>query len=134
MGRRLRFVFRNFPLAEAHPHAVHAAEAAEAAAVQGKFWEMHDTLFEHQVALGDSDLIRYARELALDAERVKEELAAGTYSNRVRQDFRSGVRSGVNGTPTFFIDGTRHDGSWDLDALVEALERAAKGGSRTASR
>ena len=124
LGRRLRFVFRNFPLAEAHPHAVHAAEAA---AVQGKFWEMHDLLFEHQAALEDSDLIGYAKTLALDAGRMKDELAAGTHANRVRQDFRSGVRSGVNGTPTFFIEGARYDGSWDLDALVEALERAAEG-------
>ncbi len=133
LSRRLRFVFRNFPLAEAHPHAFHAAEAAEAAAVQGKFWEMHDTLFEHQVALEDSDLVRYAKMLALDAGRLKEELAAGTHANRVSQDFRSGVRSGVNGTPTFFINGTRHDGSWDRDALLEALERVAKGGSRSQS-
>jgi protein-disulfide isomerase len=129
MGSRLRFVFRNFPLAEAHPHAVHAAEAAEAAAVKGKFWEMHDTLFDHQAALEDSDLVRYAKTLALDAGRLKEELAAGNHGDRVRQDFRSGVRSGVNGTPTFFINGARHDGSWDLDRLLEALERAAKGGS-----
>ena len=134
MGRRLRLVFRNFPLAEMHPHAVHAAEAAEAAAIQGKFWEMHDLLFEHQAALEDSDLVRYAQTLALEAGRLKEELAAGAHANRVRQDFRSGVRSGVNGTPTFFINGARHDGPWDLDALLEALERAAKGGSRSESR
>ena len=127
MGSRLRFVFRNFPLAEMHPHAVHAAEAAEGAAVQDKFWEMHDLLFEHQGALDDSDLIRYAKTLALDAGRMKEELAADTQANRVRQDFRSGVRSGVNGTPTFFINGMRYDGPWDLDTLLEALERAAKG-------
>src|SRR3989442_4243559 len=127
MGHRLRLVFRNFPLAEMHPHAVKAAETAEAAAIQGKFWEMHDLLFENQVALEDSDLIRYAKELALDGERVKEELAAGVYADRVRQDFRSGVRSGVNGTPTFFINGARHDGSWDLDALLDVLERAARG-------
>jgi protein-disulfide isomerase len=126
LGRRLRFVFRNFPLAEAHPHAVRAAEAAEAAAIQGRFWEMHDLLFEHQAALEDSDLIGYAKRLALDPGRMKDELAAGTHANRVRQDFRSGVRSGVNGTPTFFIDGARYDGSWDLDALVEVLERAAE--------
>ena len=126
LGRRLRFVFRNFPLAEAHPHAVHAAEAAEAAAIQGRFWEMHDLLFEHQAALEDSDLIGYAKRLALDPGRMKDELAAGTHANRVRQDFHSGVRSGVNGTPTFFIDGVRYDGSWDLDALVEVLERAAE--------
>jgi len=128
MGHRLRFVFRNFPLAEAHPHSMHAAEAAEAAAVQGKFWEMHDHLFEHQVALRDVDLIRYAKLLGLDARRVEEEITANTYAERVRQDFRSGVRSGVNGTPTFFVNGARHDGSWDLDVLLEVLEGAAAGG------
>jgi len=126
MGRGLRLVFRNFPLAEMHPHAVRAAEAAEAAAVQDKFWEMHDLLFEHQAALDDSDLMRYAKTLALDTGRVKEELAAGTHAGRVRQDFRSGVRSGVNGTPTFFINGARHDGPWDLEALLEVLERASR--------
>jgi protein-disulfide isomerase len=126
MGRRLRFVFRNFPLAEAHPHAVRAAETAEAAAAQGKFWEMHDMLFEHQDALEDPDLLRYAKELGLNVGRLMEELAAGTYVERVRKDFRSGVRSGVNGTPTFFINGVRHDGSWEPDALLEALEAAAK--------
>jgi len=126
MGRRLRFVFRNFPLAEAHPHAVRAAETAEAAAAQGKFWEMHDMLFEHQGALEDPDLLRYAKVLGLNVGRLMEELAAGTYVERVRKDFRSGVRSGVNGTPTFFINGVRHDGSWEPDALLEALEAAAK--------
>src|SRR5437660_8821577 len=80
MGRRLRFVFRNFPLAEMHPHA---------AAAQGKFWEMHDLLFEHQADLEDADLIRYAKRLALDVERVEQELVAWTHADRVRQDFRS---------------------------------------------
>lgn len=134
MGHRLRFVFRNFPLAEAHPHAVHAAEAAEAAGAQGRFWEMHDLLFERQQALEDSDLARYARHLGLDAERFRQDLTAGTFADRVRQDFRSGVRSGVNGTPTFFIDGARHDGPWDPETLLEALERAAGGGSRPKGR
>jgi protein-disulfide isomerase len=126
MGQRLRFVFRHFPLAEIHPHAMHAAEAAEAAADQGKFWEMHDALFENQEALEDSDLIRYARELGLDAKRVEKELVSGAYVNRVREQFRSGVRSGVNGTPTFFINGIRYDGPWDPDSLLKALEAAAE--------
>jgi protein-disulfide isomerase len=125
MGRRLRFVFRDFPLSEIHPHAMHAAEAAEAAADQGKFWEMHDALFENQEALEDSDLIRYAQALGLDPERVKMELVSGAHEKRVREQFRSGVRSGVNGTPTFFINGIRYDGSWDPDTLIEALEGAA---------
>ncbi len=122
MDRRLRFVFRNFPLSEMHPHAEHAAEAAEAAAAQGKFWEMHDRLYEHQDTLEDPDLVRAAKMLGLDACRVEQELADGTHASRVRQDFRSGVRSGVNGTPTFFINGVRYDGPWDLDTLLETLE------------
>jgi protein-disulfide isomerase len=125
LGRRLRFVFRNFPLRESHPHAEHAAEAAEAAAAQGKFWEMHDRLFERQFALDDAYLLEYAADLGLDAARVGKELAAGTYASRVREDFRSGVASGVNGTPTFFINGLRHDDSWDVEPLVAAVEQAA---------
>ena len=125
LGRRLRFVFRNFPLRESHPHSEHAAEAAEAAGAQGKFWEMHDRLFERQFALDDDYLVEYAGDLGLDAARVGRELAAGTYAPSVREDFRSGVTSGVNGTPTFFINGLRYDESWDLEPLVAALEQAA---------
>jgi protein-disulfide isomerase len=125
MGPRLRFVFRHFPLAEIHPHAMHAAEAAEAASDQGKFWEMHDALFENQEALEDSDLIRYARDLGLEAARVERELVSGACEARVREQFRSGVRSGVNGTPTFFINDLRYDGPWDPDSLLKALEAAA---------
>jgi protein-disulfide isomerase len=127
LGKQLRFVFRNFPLAEAHPHARRAAEAAEAAAEQGKFWEMHDALFENQLALEDDQLVATARRLGLDAERVAEALESGTYTQRVREDFRSGVRSGVNGTPTFFVNGRRYDGPWaDERTFIGALETAAK--------
>jgi protein-disulfide isomerase len=122
MGDRLRFVFRNFPLAQLHPHAQHAAEAAEAAAVQGKFWEMHDALFEHQRALDDAHLVGLARTLELDVPRFSAELTAHAHQRRVRDDFMSGVRSGVNGTPTFFINGRRHDDSWDIETLRDALE------------
>jgi protein-disulfide isomerase len=125
MGPRLRFAFRNFPLRESHPHAQHAAEAAEAAGAQGKFWEMHDRLFERQFALDDEYLVEYATDLGLDAQRFEKELAAGVYAPRVREDFRSGVRSGVNGTPTFFIDGVRYDESWELAPLLAALEQQA---------
>ncbi len=125
MGRRLRFVYRNFPLRESHPHAQHAAEAAEAAGAQGKFWEMHDRLFERQFALDDEYLVEYAGDLGLDIARFREELAAGVYEPRVREDFRSGVLSGVNGTPTFFVNGVRHDDAWDLEPLAAALEGAA---------
>ena len=126
MGDNLRFVFRHFPLAEAHPHSQHAAEASEAAAAQGKFWEMHDTLFRNQDALTDRDLIMYAAQLGLDFQRVSEELAAGTYTRRVRDDFRGGVRSGVNGTPTFFINGLRYDGNWaDANEFIQVLMDAS---------
>ena len=127
LGKKLRFVFRNFPLAESHPHARHAAEAAEAAADQGKFWEMHDLLYENQDRLEDEDLIGMARRLKLDAEAIATALEDGTWTARVREDFRSGVRSGVNGTPTFFINGERYDGAWpDEDAFVRVLERVAR--------
>jgi protein-disulfide isomerase len=124
LGDQMRFVFRNFPLAQAHPHAEHAAEAAEAAGAQGKFWEMHDLLYENQDALEDEDLVRYARALHLDVPRFVKEMESGAYLERVREDFRSGVRSGVNGTPTFFINGARHDGPFDLASLLAAIEEA----------
>jgi protein-disulfide isomerase len=122
LGKKLRLVFRNFPLREMHPHAENAAEAAEAAGAQGKFWEMHDALFENQDALGLEDLAAYAVEVEIDSQRFGKELAAHTHAPRVREDFMSGVRSGVNGTPTFFLNGTRYDGSWDEDDLVAAIE------------
>jgi protein-disulfide isomerase len=125
MGDRLRFVFRNFPLTTAHPHAEHAAEAAEAAAAQGRFWEMHDLLFANQRRLGDADLRAYAEELGLDLEAFDRDLAEHVHAARVQEDFMSGVRSGVNGTPTFFINGARHDDSYDVEVLLAALERAA---------
>lgn len=125
LGSKLRFVFRNFPLSESHPHAEHAAEAAEGAAAQGRFWEMHDTLFEHQRALDDSHLVDYAAKLGIDAGTIGEELRAHTRKGRVREDFMSGVRSGVNGTPTFFINGLRFDDSWDAETLTDALRAAA---------
>src|ERR671925_1066710 len=124
LGRRLRFVFRHFPLATVHPHAQHAAEAAEASGAQGKFWAMHDILFAHQHALDDDDLVRYAAALDLDLYRFNSELAGHIHAARVREDFLSGARSGVNGTPTFFINGVRHDESYDFDTLLNAIERA----------
>jgi protein-disulfide isomerase len=126
LGDRLRFVFRNFPLTQIHPHAEHAAESAEAAGAQDRFWEMHDWLFEHQRHLADPQLVRAAGSLGLDTARFQRELEDGAYQARVREDFMSGVRSGVNGTPTFFINGRRHDGSWDSATLLAALEAADK--------
>jgi protein-disulfide isomerase len=121
MGDRLRFVFRNFPITTSHPHAEQAAEGAEAAAAQGRFWEMHDLLFENQKRLGDDDLRAYAESIALDVERFDKELAEHGHAARVREDFMSGVRSGVNGTPTFFINGVRHDDAYDVETLLAAL-------------
>src|SRR6266542_3365090 len=125
MGERLRFVFRNFPISRSHPHAEQAAEAAETAAAQGRFWEMHDMLYENQRRLRDEDLRSYAKRLELDAERFARELAEHVHAPRVHEDFMSGVRSGVNGTPTFFINGVRHDDSYQTEVLLDALERAA---------
>jgi protein-disulfide isomerase len=124
LGRRLLLAFRHFPLAKAHPHALGAAVAAEAAGVQGKFWPMHELLFDNQDALDVEDLVGYAESLGLDLARFAEDLESDVLLDRVRSHFTSGVRSGVNGTPTFFIDGVRFDGSWDLDSLTTALERA----------
>src|ERR1700730_4102488 len=115
LGDRLRFVFRNFPLAQSHPHAEHAAEAAEAAAAQEKFWEMHDYLFEHQQALDDAHLVQYAAALHLDKEMFVREMTEHVHTNRVHEDFMSGVRSGVNGTPTFFTIGQSHVRCYELE-------------------
>jgi protein-disulfide isomerase len=125
MGDRLRFVFRNFPITTSHPHAEQAAEAAESAAAQERFWEMHDVLYENQRHLEDEDLRAYAEQVGLDVERFGKELAEHVHAARVREDFMSGVRSGVNGTPTFYINGLRHDDSYELETLLDALEAAA---------
>ena len=122
IGHRMCFVFRHFPLTTVHPHAQLAAEAAEAAGVQGKFWEMHYILFEHQYALEPGDLLQYAAALGLDVPRFSSDLATHIHGPRVREHFLSGVRSGVNGTPTFFINGLRHNGTFDLDTLVDTIE------------
>jgi protein-disulfide isomerase len=133
LGKQLRFVFRNFPLAEAHPHARLAAQAAEAAAAHGKFWEMHDLLFEHQGALEADDIIGYAKSLGLDTAQFARDLEDSKHAKRVRDDFRSGVRSGVNGTPTFFINGSRYEGSWANEkAFIHALQEAAQQSGRGA--
>jgi protein-disulfide isomerase len=124
MGDRLRFVFRNFPISTSHPHAEHAAEAAEAADAQNRFWPMHDLLYENQQRLGDQDLHTYAERLELDVERFDHELAGHVHAGRVHDDFLSGVRSGVNGTPSFYINGARHDESFDTETLLTALQRA----------
>ena len=125
MGERLRFVFRNFPITTSHAHAEQAAEAAEAAASQGRFWQMHDVLYENQRRLRDQDLRAYAKKLGLDVEVFDKDLAEHVHAARVHEDFMSGVRSGVNGTPTFYINGVRHNDAYDLETLLAALQQAA---------
>lgn len=127
LGSRLRFVFRHFPLAEIHPRADAAAQAAEAAALQGRFWEMHDRLYQNQQKLSDDDLVEHAAALRLDVDAFAAAMTGDVTSEHVRADFMSGVRSGVEGTPTFFIGGQRWDGPWwEPGALVGALEQAAE--------
>ncbi len=126
MGESLRFVFRNFPITTSHPHAERAAEAAEAAASQDKFWQMHDLLYENQRRLRDENLHTYAEQLGLDVELFDKEMAEHVHAARVHEDFMSGVRSGVNGTPTFYINGVRHDDAYDAETLLAALERAGR--------
>lgn len=125
MGQTLRFVFRHFPLATLHPRAQIAAEAAEAAGAQHMFWDMHDVLFRNQQRLQDADLIAYATSLRLNLPRFRSDLVSRAHLPKIREDFMSGVRSGVNGTPTFFINGVRHDGPWEAAHLLVAVQRAA---------
>jgi len=122
LGSKLRFVFRNFPLTNVHEFAQVAAETAEAASVQGKFWEMHDFLYEHQRTLGDQSVaLGYAKKLGLDTQRFEHEISQHTYEKRIKDDFVGGVRSGVNGTPTFYVNGVRHDGPAEAEAIIESL-------------
>ena len=131
-GNHLRFVFRNFPITSLHPDALHAAEAAEsvaASAGEKAFWAMHDLLFVHQhdsaTALSDDNLVRYAIAAGADGQRTADDLANDAMVERVRDDFQSGVRSGVNGTPTFFINGARFDGAWnDVQLFAAAIDEA----------
>jgi protein-disulfide isomerase len=125
-GERLRFVFRNFPLKELHPHAEAAAETAEFAGALGKFWEMHDLLFENQPRLGDPLFLELCDKLELPATALRQALEREEFTLRVRGDFAGGVRSGVNGTPTFFINGLRHNGPFEFDFLVAAMDAAMK--------
>jgi protein-disulfide isomerase len=134
MPDEILFVFRHFPLSQAHPHSLPAAVAVEAAGAQGKFWPMHDTLFENQKALEDEDLIGYAEDLELDVGRFVADVKSGRHLQKVRSDFRSGARSGVNGTPTFFIDGKRFDENWSDGTLTVALAMLVRARAEDASR
>ena len=131
LGARLRFVFRNFPLTEIHPHALHAAEAAEAADAQERFWPMHDYLFAHQHELADDQLVNHARAVGLDSAQFAREMAAHVHRGRIQADIESGIASGVQGTPTFFVNGARHEGSYDANSYgLQGWRRLrAKGGS-----
>jgi len=122
IASRLRVVFRHYPLSGIHHHAQQAAEAAEAAGAQGKFWEMHTLLFEQQDALHTKDLIRYAEELSLDVDRFRTELKNQTHSAKVRGDFVAGVQNGVYRTPGLFLNGVRYDDRWDSDSLRALLK------------
>jgi protein-disulfide isomerase len=122
LGDQLKFVFRNFPLSEVHPDALNAAKVAEASALQGKFWEMHDLLFEKQLHLDVDSLGTYAEKLELDVEALNEAVGKASVENRVETDFEGGVRSGVNGTPTFFVNGVRYDGDWEYAPFLNALK------------
>lgn len=121
LGDSLQFVFRNFPLSTSHPNAEIAAEAAEAAAAQGQFWPMHDLLYENQKSLGPEQIVELADRLGLDVQRFEDDLVQRRFEERVRHDFMGGVRSGVNGTPGFFINGVRFDGNWTGDGLLVAI-------------
>jgi protein-disulfide isomerase len=120
-GYRLCFVFRHFPLTQSHPHAEMAAEAAEFAGAHGRFWEMHDAIYENQAALGLPLLLALARRLGMSDMAIGFAIANSEHAPKIQRDFLGGVRSGVNGTPTFFIGDHRHDGSWDYDSLVDAI-------------
>jgi protein-disulfide isomerase len=122
-ARRLRFVFRHFPLNQIHPNAEAAAESAEFAGARGRFWEMHDGIYDNQDRLGLPLLLVLAVRLGLSEPELRNALASGEYEPKVRADFLGGVRSGVNGTPSFFINGERHDGTYEFDDLVAAIER-----------
>src|SRR5712691_1844507 len=124
LNRGIRFAFRHFPLTEIHPHALAAAAAAEAAAVQGRFWDMHELLFRRQKALEDGDLHGYAAQLGLDVAAFDRDRAGTAVADRIRRDVDSGLASGqVLGTPTLFIDGVVHRGGYDPPALLAALAR-----------
>ena len=126
LGEQLRFVYRNFPLTEIHPHALHAALAAEAAAAQRRFWQMHDVIFHHQHTLEDADLEQFAEAVGLDLQQYARALAEQRSLARIEEDVEGGERSGVQGTPTFFINEVLYRGSWEREALLAALQAASR--------
>jgi protein-disulfide isomerase len=126
----LRYVFRHFPLIESHPHALSAATTAEAAGLQGKFWQMHDLLFKHQRALDGGSLLVYAAQIGLDIDRFGRDIESDVVLDRIRRDMEGGIRSDVEGTPSFFINGVKYEASWDYESLLTAITRAGEDGDR----
>jgi protein-disulfide isomerase len=120
-SKQLKFIFRNFPLSEAHEYAFQAAMAAEAAARQQKFWEMHDALYEHQAFLEKEDLIKYAKKLGLALKEFENDIQDKSLGDKIEADFESGIRSGVNGTPSFYINGFKYEGDYDFESMTEIL-------------
>jgi protein-disulfide isomerase len=123
-GKKLKFVFRNFPLSEAHPMALPAAIAAEAAGKQNQFWEMHDVIFENQMALSKTAVFKFAKMLSLNIPSFEKDLQDKSLAEKIEADFESGIKSGVNGTPSFFINGYKYEGSYDFDSLMQGLHVA----------
>ena len=123
LGDKLLFIFRNFPLREIHPHAQHAAEGSRSCGTQGKFWDMHDYLFEHQHALDDNHLSKYAETLGIDTDKFRKEMSGHNYASQIDKSLEEGIASGVEGTPTFFINGVIHNDSWDQDTLLAAINK-----------
>jgi protein-disulfide isomerase len=122
LGEKLKFVFRNFPLAEVHPDATHAAIAAEVASAQDKFWKMHDIIFENQSRLDDVHLVRYAENAGMDVSKFETDFEKPEFAEKVESDFESGIRSGVNGTPSFFVNGEKYSGDWEEQHFLSYLE------------
>lgn len=129
LGNELKFVFRNFPLRNVHPNAFTAALATEAAGLQNKFWEMHDVVFENQKALDKENIFQFASEIGLDVKRFKDDIQQKALADKVEKDFETGLRSGVNRTPTFFINGKKYEGSYNRDELFQTLKSQLTGNS-----
>lgn len=125
LGNKARFVFRNFPLTQIHKYARAAAIASEAAGAQGKFWEMHDILFENQDKLTDKDLFRYAEKIGLDMNKFRNDFENQTFASKVDRDFEGGIRSGVNNTPSFYVNGQKQD-DLNEEELLEVSKTARK--------
>ena len=126
LGDNLKFIFRNFPLTEIHEHALHAAISAETASDQGKFWEMHDILFQNQNDLDDDSLIKYAEKIGLNTSKFEDDFTKNEHFQKVKEDYDSGIENGVQGTPAFFINGKLFEGNWSDSEFIEYLKKLVK--------